>query len=219
MAAWLAEYQAQVVPLPLPAQSCNAGLPPGYGQIGDGTRNTAWNPVPVPGLSGIVAVAAGYGHTLALRRDGTVMAWGDNVDGELGTGRTGDQLNPAAIPGLTQVVALRAGERWSLALRSDGSLVTWGWNNHGQLGNGTFATRTAPALVIDQGRVWPMDLDRDGRLQPDVGSVPPFITLTYREGGLNAINLAVELFSPPSGGFGAATGAFASGYNVYVVAA
>ena len=33
--------------------------------------------VPV-GLSDVVSVAAGYGHSLALKRDGTVAAWGAN---------------------------------------------------------------------------------------------------------------------------------------------
>jgi hypothetical protein len=67
------------------------------------------------GLSDAVAVAVGYAHALALRRDGTVVAWGENVQGE------GD-----VPPGLTHVVAIAAGDQWSLALRSDGTVVGWG---------------------------------------------------------------------------------------------
>ena len=41
-------------------------------------------PVPVPGLTGVVAVAAGYSHSLAAKADGTVWAWGENTDNQLG---------------------------------------------------------------------------------------------------------------------------------------
>ncbi|MHB1099097.1 MAG: hypothetical protein ACYCZR_06025, partial [Burkholderiales bacterium] len=33
-------------------------------------------------------VAAGYGHTVALKSDGTLAAWGDNAAGQLGIGST-----------------------------------------------------------------------------------------------------------------------------------
>ena len=45
-----------------------------------------------PGLSGVTAIAAGY-HNLALKNDGTVVAWGDNElwsdDGAGGADRGG----------------------------------------------------------------------------------------------------------------------------------
>src|SRR5262245_15171572 len=61
-----------------------------FGQLGDdspgGTQNT---PTPVAGLgagSGVVAIAAGENHSLALTSDGRVLAWGDNLVGQLGDG-------------------------------------------------------------------------------------------------------------------------------------
>ena len=46
--------------------------------------------VKVAGLKGIVAVAAGRKHSLALKDDGTVWAWGYNAQGQLGdTARAG----------------------------------------------------------------------------------------------------------------------------------
>lgn len=74
-----------------------------------------------PDVSGLVQVAAGDWHTLGLRWDGTVEAWGVNVDGQTDV--------PA---GLDQVVAIAAGGQHSLALRADGSLVAWGRNHQGQ---------------------------------------------------------------------------------------
>ncbi len=58
------------------------------------------------GLNGIVAIAAGLMHVVALRFDGTVMAWGDNKHGECDV--------PA---GLTDVVAIGAGGGYTVALQ------------------------------------------------------------------------------------------------------
>lgn len=59
------------------------------GQIGDGTIDTRVDPVPVPGLQDITAIAAGAGHSLALQTTGScgvIWAWGENQNGQLGDG-------------------------------------------------------------------------------------------------------------------------------------
>lgn len=107
----------------------------GAGQLGRSANDTP-NPTPAPvaGLTAVVAVAAGAGHSLALRRDGTVWAFGDNFYGQLGI--TGGTTNPtpAPVPGLSAVVAIAAGMNHSLALRADGSVWAFGSNQYGQLG-------------------------------------------------------------------------------------
>jgi alpha-tubulin suppressor-like RCC1 family protein len=81
------------------------------------------------GLSNVVAVAAGGNHTLALRTNGTVVAWGENTDAE------GNIAGQSAAPwGLTNVVAVAAGEYHSLALKADGTVAAWGDNSQGQIG-------------------------------------------------------------------------------------
>src|SRR5207245_1738995 len=81
---------------------------------GDGWAGQTKVPV---GLSNVVGIAAGGVHSLALRSDGTVVAWGG----------AGYAPGPTNIPpGLTNVVAIAAGSFHSLALRADGTVAAWG---------------------------------------------------------------------------------------------
>jgi alpha-tubulin suppressor-like RCC1 family protein len=87
--------------------------------------------------SNAVAIAAGTGHGLALRSDGTVFGWGSNGSGAATGNPT--TLSPYSSAGtvtvsgkvLTQVVAIAAGNGFSLALKKDGTLVAWGRRNNG----------------------------------------------------------------------------------------
>ena len=63
------------------------------------------------------AIAAGSYHTVVLRTDGSVVAWGDNNYGQT------DVPN-----GLKDMTAVAAGSRHTVALRTDGSVVAWGDN-------------------------------------------------------------------------------------------
>jgi len=82
-----------------------------------------------PGLADVVAIASGDSHALALRKDGTVVAWGY---------ASGDYMNPnfgqMNVPaGLSNVVAIAAGPAISLALKKDGTVAVWGDNGHHQV--------------------------------------------------------------------------------------
>jgi alpha-tubulin suppressor-like RCC1 family protein len=98
------------------------------GQLGDGSRGEPSDvPVPVSGLSGVTAVAAGERDSLALLSDGTVVAWGENQNGELGDGVKGEPSDvPVPVSGLSGVTAIAAGGRSNLALLGDGTVVAWG---------------------------------------------------------------------------------------------
>jgi alpha-tubulin suppressor-like RCC1 family protein len=120
------------------------------GQLGDGTNTSRTAPVQVSGLTGVTAIAAGSmgaGHSLALRGDGTVWAWGSNRTGQLGDGSTNDRLAPVQVSGLSGVTTLAMGTGYSLALRRDGTVWAWGSNQQGELGDGTTNDRLAPVQV------------------------------------------------------------------------
>jgi len=61
-------------------------------------------PVRVNGLSNVIAIAAGYYHSLALASDGTVWAWGWNIAGQLGNGNTTNAITPVQVGGLAGVL-------------------------------------------------------------------------------------------------------------------
>ena len=126
-----------------------------YGQLGDGTTVDRHTPVQIRGLIGVQAISAGgEHHSLALREDGTVWAWGDNTAGKLGDGTITRRLTPIQVSGLTRVVAVSAGNHHSLALRENGTVWAWGFNLHGRLGDGTTTSRNVPVQsLINLGRV------------------------------------------------------------------
>lgn len=90
-------------------------------------------------------VVAGYAHTVALKADGTVWAWGDNSYGQLGIGSAPGSLVPKKV--LTGVIAVAAGDSHSVAVKTDGTVSVWGDNSYGQLGDGTDTGRSKPKAV------------------------------------------------------------------------
>jgi len=158
-----------------------------YGQLGSGNasantffsrpqRVVSGNRIGI--LTGIVGIAAGGYHCLALRADGTVVAWGYNSNGQLGNAMSGsgtDSAVPVTVRGLSGAVQVAAGQYHSLALTQDGlggSLVSaWGYNNDGELGSGNGSAslpQTIPnfdgVVQIAAGQYHSLGLTSDGSL-------------------------------------------------------
>ncbi|MBL8340772.1 MAG: hypothetical protein JNL30_04820 [Rubrivivax sp.] len=114
------------------------------GKLGIGSLGGLFpTPQPVAGLSQVNAISVGQDHSLALRSDGTVWAWGQNDVGQLGQGDDQSRTTPTQVPGLNSVVAIAAGAAHSFALRNDGSVWAWGWNANAQLGLGSVSAPVA----------------------------------------------------------------------------
>jgi hypothetical protein len=126
----------------------------GEGQLGDGTVTSRSGYGDIGVGDDVVQVAAGSGHGLALRSDGTVWAWGSNGAGELGDGTTTSRSTPVRVTGLSGVTQVAACGYFSVALRSDGTVWAWGDNRGGQLGRGTASNHeVTPARVRGLARV------------------------------------------------------------------
>jgi alpha-tubulin suppressor-like RCC1 family protein len=117
-------------------------------------------------------VASGGAHSLILKSDGTLWAWGQNSHGQLGDGTKAETTIPVQIGKDSDWVAIATGRDHSLALKSDGTLWAWGKNSHGQLGDGTKADKTVPARIgkgtnwigIEAGDLHSVGLKSDGTL-------------------------------------------------------
>jgi len=126
------------------------------GQLGDRTTTDSHHPVQVSTssghLTGVIAIAAGGAHSLALRNDGSVWAWGGPSFGQRATGSPGDgsvlAVRVSTPTGdLAGVTAIAAGEDHCLALAGDGTVWAWGSNWEGQLGDGTNTSSAVPVRV------------------------------------------------------------------------
>lgn len=99
-------------------------------------------------LPGRIATA---NHSVFLKSDGTVWAWGNNGNGRLGDGTTTARSVPVSVsvPGVPPklVKAVAAGDDFTLALKDDGTVWAWGNNDKGQLGNGTTTASAIPVQV------------------------------------------------------------------------
>ena len=101
----------------------------------------------VPDLPLTPQIAAGQIHTMALKSDGSLWAWGNNECGQLGDGTNTDKTTPTRIGADADWAQIAAGGAHTIALKSDGSLWAWGWNEYGQLGDGTITDRTTPTRI------------------------------------------------------------------------
>jgi alpha-tubulin suppressor-like RCC1 family protein len=109
--------------------------------------NVLSNPIESSALSVEPKIISGYNHTLILKSDGTVLAWGQNNYGQLGIGNTIDQLSPVIIPELTNVKQVVVGNYQTFALMEDGTVKAWGYNLTGQLGIENKLNQYSPITV------------------------------------------------------------------------
>lgn len=130
-----------------------------YGQLGntEAEDENVTTPIQVMGVDGngyldnIIDVKAGEDASLALTRDGKVLAWGYNDRGKLGQPLSSSILStPTYVKGidgtgeLSNIIAIDTGSRHTLALSSNGKVYAWGDNTYRQLGDGTGTRKVSP---------------------------------------------------------------------------
>jgi len=146
------------------------------GQLGNGLRNPELRPVQVRSASSdsylteIASIACGGWHSLAIARDGSLWAWGGNMNGQLGDAdlRSRGREFPVQVKGidgisnLSDILAVSGGWMHTLVLKkvqvtngaernlNNSIALSWGGNESGQVGNGKYDKTSLPVQVHDE---------------------------------------------------------------------
>lgn len=130
-------------------------------------------------INPVVAISAGRNHSLLLKADGSLWAWGSNKIKQLGDG-TDDEIKLEPVKIMDGASLVSAGNYHSLAVKTDGSLWTWGNNAYGVLGIGSEERKDVPVKIMDgvaaiaaenhslavkqDGSLWAWGWNHDGQL-------------------------------------------------------
>jgi alpha-tubulin suppressor-like RCC1 family protein len=125
------------------------------GQLGLGNATVRSSPVQVGTDTNWSKVQSGgprytsrnRSFTLALRTNGTLWSWGNNVYGQLGLGDTTARSSPVQIGTDTNWSSITCGMYFGAAIKTNGTLWIWGSNYYGQLGLGDLYARSSPVQV------------------------------------------------------------------------
>ncbi len=125
-------------------------------EVGNGQwGNSIFHPTQIGTTADWASISAGCQHSIAIRADGTLWAWGYDRFGQSGdSGGALFQLNPKKVDAATNWSAAAAGGDHTMAIRSDGTLWGWGDNQHGQLGDGTGTSARATPERIGNSKAW-----------------------------------------------------------------
>ncbi|GAB5366252.1 hypothetical protein AAMO2058_001128500 [Amorphochlora amoebiformis] len=133
------------------------------GCIGDGTTKYREDPVFVLAplaakseeeigsrLDGVKHLDISNNTSMAILKDGNLLAWGDNSHGRLGQGSDNPAFSPLPLPvtKVSKVTQVSVGSLYSGCITADGDLYTWGYGGHGNLGTGDRKSRFSPTRIL-----------------------------------------------------------------------
>lgn len=171
-----------------PAAKCTLTV-----EVSDGRGAVTGGSVALSGFTRATAaaVATGYLHSLAVKTDGTLWAWGFDEYGQLGYW---DAPYHPWSPGMvgTGFASVAAGHEHTVALKTDGTVWAWGWNAYGQIGDGTMDVPSARPVQVGtdfasvaagyahtvavklDGTLWAWGLGVDGQIGDGTDTSRPF---------------------------------------------
>lgn len=128
------------------------------GQLGDDTTVSKSSPVSVVGgFTDWVALHSGSSHSIGLRANGTIWAWGANATGQLGTGNTTSRSSPVSVIGGFAdwlQISTSARSNHNVGVRTNGTAWAWGNGGNGRLGDGSYFTSYSPVSVLGSFTDW-----------------------------------------------------------------
>ena len=126
------------------------------GELGDNTITKRSSPVQTVAFgTNWKQVSIGYGHTAAIKTDGTLWCWGNNNNGQLGDNTITNRSSPVqTVTFGTNWKQVYSGYLLTAAIKTDGTLWTWGRNAQGELGDNTITNRSSPVQTIAFGTTW-----------------------------------------------------------------
>jgi alpha-tubulin suppressor-like RCC1 family protein len=186
-------------------------------RLGDDSTTSRSSPVSVVGgFTDWISASAGGDHSLGVRANGTLWAWGSNLNGRLGDNTVSfSRSSPVSVVGgFTDWISASAGREHSLGVRANGTLWAWGLNSFGQLGDNSTATRSSPVSVVGgfidwvqasagdyhslgvraNGTVWAWGNNGNGRLGDD--------TVTQRSSPVSIVSGFTDWIQASAGGSG-----------------
>jgi alpha-tubulin suppressor-like RCC1 family protein len=120
---------------PQPGYAYCAGFGSASGRQSQGNYYEAG---PVQNLGEVIYVSAGVEHSVALRANGQVLAWGNNYQDQLGQGVSFRRLpaagEPLVVPNLPSATAVAAGAYFTIVAAANGNVYGWGANGDYPLG-------------------------------------------------------------------------------------
>jgi hypothetical protein len=90
-----------------------------YGQLGNNTTTQSNSPIKITNLNNVKDIYAGAYNSFAIKNDGSVWAWGLNIDYQLAVGNNVNQLQPAYAKELVGATAIGAGANHTIILAGE----------------------------------------------------------------------------------------------------